>query len=89
MIKCVYGASGERLQLDCHPSLSLSLPWSERRSRRAEKLFNGQANGQQTTCVTQTVERSNKPKYTKTEDITVTKTDPSLLIFWGGNFQMK
>ena len=32
---------------------------------------------------------SNKPKYTKTEDITVTKTDPSLLIFGGGNFQMK
>ena len=31
----------------------------------------------------------NKPKYTKTEDITVTKTDPSLLIFGGGNFQMK
>ena len=30
-----------------------------------------------------------KPKYTKTEDITVTKTDPSLLIFGGGNFQMK
>ena len=32
---------------------------------------------------------ANKPKYTKTEDITVTKTDPSLLIFGGGNFQMK
>ena len=30
-----------------------------------------------------------KPAYTKTEHITVTKTDPSLLIFGGGNFQMK
>ena len=30
-----------------------------------------------------------KTVYTKTEDITVTKTDPSLLIFGGGNFQMK
>ena len=36
-----------------------------------------------------TSNRANKPKYTKTEDITVTKTDPSLFIFGGGNFQMK
>ena len=31
----------------------------------------------------------NKPVYTKTEDITVTKTYPSPLIFGGRNFQMK
>ena len=31
----------------------------------------------------------NKSVYTKTDHITVTKTDPSLLIFGGGNFQME